>query len=138
MYQIRYEANPRQEDIQVLGNGIMDYARLRKNQPPIDFFAFFVRDADDGILGGCNGAIYYKCFYIDQLWLTEALRGKGLGTQLMQAADRLAREKDSLFATVNTMDWEALEFYKKFGFYVEHERRGYANNSTMYFLRKDY
>lgn len=136
-YKINYETNPKQDEIQILGDGIIEYAKLNKNQPPIEFFAFFVRDGDDRIRGGCNGSIYYGCFYIDQLWLDASLRGKKLGTRLMQSAEKLARSMRCLFSTVNTMDWEALNFYIKFGYQIEFERKGYLNNSTMYFLRKD-
>jgi len=37
----------------------------------------------------------------------------------------------------HTFDWEALDFYKKLGFYVEFERKGFDKNSVFYFLRKD-
>lgn len=137
-YSIQYEPNSSQDDIQILGDGIQAYAALKKNQPKMEFFAFFVRDENNKILGGCNGVMYYGCHYIDNLWLDEKLRGKRIGTQLMQAAEKLAREKGCLFSTVNTMDWEALDFYKKLGYEVEFERSGYFNNSTFYFLRKDF
>lgn len=136
-YKIEFEAHPSMEDIQVLGDGIIEYARIKKNQPPIEFFGFFARDENRKILGGCSGSIYYGCFYIDYLWVHESLRGKKIGTQLMHAAEELARKKNCLFSTVNTMDWEALNFYKKFGYEVEHKREGYLNNSTFYFLKKD-
>ncbi len=135
-YSIRYETHPKKEDIQILGDGIMAHAKLQKQQPLIETFAFFVRDKNNFILGGCNGSIYYACLYIDQLWLDENLREQGIGTQLMQSAEVLGKEKKCLFLTVNTMDWEALDFYKKLGYYVEYERTGYLNHSTMYFLRK--
>jgi ribosomal protein S18 acetylase RimI-like enzyme len=58
-------------------------------------------------------------------------------TKLMEAAQKLAKESGCNFMAVNTMDWEALDFYKKLGFYVEFERRGFDKNSIFYFLRKD-
>jgi len=39
-------------------------------------------------------------------------------------------------ATIHTMDWEALEFYKNLGYEVEFARVGYKKNSTMYILKK--
>lgn len=136
-YHISYEANPNQSDIQILGDGIQAYAKLKKNQPKMEFFAFFVRDENNKILGGCSSCIYYGCHYIDNFWLDENLRGKRFGTKLMYASEKLAREKGCLFSTVNTMDWEALGFYQKFGYEIEFERKGYLNNSTFYFLRKE-
>lgn len=135
-FKIIYEKNPLQDEIQILGDGIIDYAKLKKGQPPIESFAFFVRDKTDQILGGCNGSMYYGCLYIDTLWLDERLRQKKIGTQLMLSAEQLGIDNDCLFSTVNTMDWEALGFYQKLGYEIEYQREGYLNNSILYFLKK--
>ena len=38
-YRISYEANPSQDDVQILGDGIMEYAKKKKGMEPIKFFA---------------------------------------------------------------------------------------------------
>ncbi len=136
-YKITQETNPRHDDVQVLGDGIMAFASQKRGHKPIGFFAFFIRDENDQICGGCSCCNLYGCLYVDQLWMEEALRGKGYGTQLMIAAEKLGRELGCTFSAVNTMDWEALGFYKKLGYQVELERRGFLKNSIFYFLRKD-
>ncbi|MBY0280671.1 MAG: GNAT family N-acetyltransferase [Alphaproteobacteria bacterium] len=123
--------------IRTLSNGIKDYAFEKKGQGPIEPFAVSLRNENNDIKGGCNGVLYYGCLYIDQLWIDKNYRGKKFGTQLMQTAENLGRERGCLFSTVNTMDWEALDFYKKCGYFVEFERKGYHGNSTFYFLRKN-
>lgn len=55
----------------------------------------------------------------------------------MKEAEKLAYDNHCNFIAVNTMDFEALDFYKKLGFVIEFERHGFDKNSTMYFLRKD-
>lgn len=136
-YQISYETNPTSEEIQLLNDGISEQAKQKKGMKPLALFAFFVRDEKGAIVGGCNCCNLYGCLYIDQLWLEESLRGKGYGTQLMQKAEALAKESKCNFIAVNTFDWEALDFYKKLGFYVEFERKGFDKNSVFYFLRKN-
>lgn len=136
-YKISREKNPHPDDLQMLGNGIMDYAQKTKSQAPMEFFAFFIRDEHNKIHGGCNGVNLYGALHIDQLWVSESLRGLGFGTQLMHAAERWGREHHCTLSTVNTMDWEALEFYKKFGYEIEFERRGFLKDSVFYFLRKN-
>lgn len=133
---IIYEPNPSPDQIQVLYDGLARVAKLKKNQPPIETFGFFVKNNHQKILAGCNGAMYYGCLYIDSLWVDESMRGKNIGTQLLQAAENLGIEKGSLFSTVNTMDWEALGFYQKLGYQFEYQRTGYLNQSTLYFLKK--
>ena len=121
-----------------LGSGIRDYAFEKKGHKPIEAFAISIRNENDEIKGGCNGAVYYGCLYVDQLWIKKEFRHQGLGKQLMNAAEILGKGKGCLFSTVNTMDWEALDFYKKLGYFVEFERKGYHKNSVFYFLRKDF
>lgn len=124
--------------MRTLGNGIRDYAFEKKGHKPIESFGISVRDENNEIKGGCNGTQYYGCLYIDQLWIDKDCRGKGFGRRLMETAEALGKEKGCLFSTVNTMDWEALNFYKKLGYIIEFERKGYHKNSIFYFLRKDF
>lgn len=134
--EIIYTSNPSSEEIQSLYNGIAEYAQLKKNQPPIESYGFFVYSDSQKIIGGCLCAMYYGCLYIDSLWVDESLRNKKVGTQLMESAENLGKERGCLFSTVNTMDWEGLGFYQKLGYSIEYERAGYFNQSTLYFLRK--
>lgn len=138
MPRIVYETCPISSDIKILSQGLDTNAKKERNHKPMEDFAFFIRDADDKIVGGCNGILYYGCLFIDQLWVSDAYRKQKYGTKLLQAAERLAKSKGCLFSTLETMDWEALEFYRKFGYYLELERSGYLNNSAMYCLRKDW
>ena len=55
----------------------------------------------------------------------------------MSLAEDLAKGSQCQFITVNTFEWEALNFYKKLGFYVEFARYGFDKDSVFYFLRKD-
>lgn len=136
-YQLSFEASPNSNDIQILGDGIMAYAKQKNGFMPFDFFAFFIRDNNNTIVGGCNGNTLYGCLYIDQIWLDESLRNQGYGTQLIQEAEKYGLEKDCTFITVNTMSWEALGFYQKLGFKIEFERHGFQHDSIFYFLRKE-
>ncbi len=137
MYKLSYESNPSNVDIAILGKGLSENAALKKGHKAVELFVFFIRDEKNEIVGGCNGCNLYGCLVIDQLWLSEPLRGQGYGTQLVRAAEAWGKEHHCVFAAVNTMDWEALEFYKKFGYQIEFERRGFLNESVFYFLRKD-
>lgn len=138
MLKIVYKENPTSEDIQILNNGIISFAKQQKDHKPFRTFGFFIKDHEENIKGGCNGVILYGCLHIDSLWVEELLRGNGYGKQLMAEVEKTAIANHCPFMTVFTMDWEALEFYKKLGFYVEFERHGYEKNSIFYFLRKDF
>ena len=136
-YIISFETNPSQNDLQVLDDGIIEYAAQQKGQDPIELFAFFIRDENNNIMGGCGGEMMYGHLYIEHLWIAASLRGQGYGRALMKAVEELALKNKCGFVAVNTFDWEALEFYKRFGFFVEFERHGFLHNSVFYYLRKN-
>jgi GNAT superfamily N-acetyltransferase len=135
-YQIIFRANPAKTDSAALYQGLTDYARQTKSMDPVEYFGYFVKDENDQVLAGCTGALVYGCVHTDTLWVSEPLRGQGIGTRLLASTEQFAREKNCTMATINTMDWEALELYQSLGYRVDLARDGYANNSTMYFLKK--
>jgi ribosomal protein S18 acetylase RimI-like enzyme len=136
-YTIQYEKNPSADDIQILNDGIMKEHKIKKDMRPLDFFAYLIRDDQAQIVGGCAGDNMYGGLFVGQLWVKEELRGKGYGTKLMSLAEDLAIKSQCRFITVNTFEWEALNFYRKLGFYVEFARHGFDKDSIFYFLRKD-
>ncbi|STY78953.1 N-acetyltransferase GCN5 [Legionella wadsworthii] len=129
--------NPDPDDVQILTNRIKAYAKQQRGFESLDFFACFIREADNSIVGGCSGGTLYGGLHVDNLWVSESIRHQGWGTKLMQETLKYGSEKGCAFATVNTMDWEAIEFYKKLGFELEFERHGFQKNSIFYFLRKE-
>ncbi|MBS0287544.1 MAG: GNAT family N-acetyltransferase [Proteobacteria bacterium] len=136
-YEIKFIENPDPQSVQVLNDGIMAYAKKTKGFGPIRFYGFFVHNNENKIVGGCQCDMLYGCLYVGSLWVDEALRGQGYGTKLMQSVEKLAKEQQCNFIAVNTMNWEALDFYKKLGFKVEFQRHGFIGDSIFYFLRKD-
>lgn len=131
------DSNPSSDDLYVLTRGLIENAKKKTpHATSTQGFAFFVRDKNNNIVAGVNGYTFYGCVYVDQLWVDDTLRGKGYGTELMQKAEKLGKERGCVFAAVNTMDWEGLDFYNKLGYEVEFERHGFLMDSVFYFLRK--
>ncbi len=137
MVELEFTKKPTSEEIEALTAGLSEYAQEKKGITlQAQSFGFFHRDFQGAILAGCNGVICYKTMFIDQLWVSKNLRGHGIGTQLMQKAETLAKDLDCQIIAINTMDWEAESFYKNLGFKIDFERPGYEKNSKMIFLSK--
>lgn len=87
------------------------------------------------------GALVYQQFWgamhIKYLYVHESKRGRGIGTELVNRAVAIAREMDMPFAFVETMSFQALDFYRKVGFVLEYTRSGYAHNTSFHYLRMD-
>jgi ribosomal protein S18 acetylase RimI-like enzyme len=75
---------------------------------------------------------------IDTLWLDDAQRGRGLGSQLMDMAERRGRDEGCAFAILDTMNWQARPFYEKRGYHVFHELQMENGTYTRFYMRKDF
>lgn len=127
---------PIPDDEQVLFDGICIDAAIKKGMERIKPFRIYIKDSDQSVLGGASGVTYYGCLYVDMLWVETSIRGHGFGKKIMEEAEKIGKERNCSFATLNTMDWEALPFYQKLGYSIEFVREGYEKSSKMFMLRK--
>jgi ribosomal protein S18 acetylase RimI-like enzyme len=129
--------NPTTDEINVLYQVLAQHAFEKKKLPAIKHWGFFLKDKKDTIQGSITGRLLHGYLSIDTLCISPLLRNRGHGTKLMKLAEDIGLKNACTFSTVNTMDWEAKDFYEELGYYVEFSRGGYTNNSTFYFLRKN-
>ncbi len=74
---------------------------------------------DDGeVMGGLLGNIWAGWLYVDLLWIALPLRGQGHGTALLQAAETLGRERGCHSVMLDTLSFQAPDFYAKHGYEV--------------------
>lgn len=91
---------------------------------------------------GCFvGAIVLESFWgnlhVKYLYVDENYRGKGIGASLIERTLKMGRESSCSFVFVETMSFQALEFYQKMGFQLEFTRSGYAHGTSFHYLKRD-
>ena len=136
-YPISFLENPNAE-MKTLVKGLNEEAKEKKGISPSKFFGFFIKDEKENIIGGITGYIYSNSLSINLLWVDKKLREKGYGSNLLQKAEEYAKENGCSFVTLETLNWQAPEFYKKNGYKEEFRQEGYAKNSTKLHFRKDF
>ena len=75
-------------------------------------------DDDGNIIAGILGGTYWGWMYVDILWVHESYRNKGIGTKLLSKAEKEAICRGCHHVHLDTMSWQAPEFYKKHGYEV--------------------
>jgi GNAT superfamily N-acetyltransferase len=78
--------------------------------------AFVARDAAGAIVGAAAGYSWGGICEIRQMWVDEAHRGQGLGRRLLEAAIVEAEARGCERVFLATYDFQAPDFYARFGF----------------------
>jgi GNAT superfamily N-acetyltransferase len=102
------------------------------NEQPVRLVA---RD-DHGVVGGLLGHTKWSWLYVAKLWVDERGRGKGIGTQLLTAAEELARTRGCTDASLDTFEYQARPFYEKLGYQLFGTLDGYPPGYRQFYLRK--
>jgi predicted N-acetyltransferase YhbS len=97
---------------------------------------FVVRDDTGRVVGGVLGHTKWQWMYIATLWVADSARGQGLGTQLMEAAEALARSRGCTNVSLDTFEYQAKPFYEKLGYTVFGTLEGYPPGYRQFHLTK--
>ena len=102
------------------------------NDEPVKLVA---RD-DQGVVGGLLGQLRWRWLYVAKLWVDERGRGRGIGTQLLKAAEDLARSRGCTDVSLDTFEYQARPFYEKLGYTLFGTLDGYPPGYRQFYLRK--
>lgn len=94
------------------------------------------RGADDGLLGGLAGVTGHQWMYIHILWIDESCRGAGLGSALVDRAERIAIARGCKAACLMTFSYQAFEFYHRRGYQEFGKLPDYPDGHTLHFMKK--
>ena len=103
------------------------------NSKPLTVLA---RAEDGSLLGGVSGRTIYDHFLIEVVWVADACRGTGVGKRLMGLAEDTARRRGCVAAQVDTLSFQAPEFYGKLGYEVIGKIEGFPAGHDRYFFLK--
>jgi GNAT superfamily N-acetyltransferase len=96
-----------------------------------------VLDGPDGHpIGGLWGRTAYGWLFVRLLFVPEALRGKGVGTDLMSLAEREARSRGCHGVWLDTFEFQARGFYERLGYTCFAQLPDYPPGFSRFFMKK--
>ncbi|HGH3374824.1 GNAT family N-acetyltransferase [Kluyvera ascorbata] len=104
------------EDKEELLDGLRAYNRQFVDPSGWGDVCVYLRDAQGTMQGGLIGQRKGQWLSIDYLWVSDSVRGSGVGSQLINTAEQTARQKGCQYALVDTISFQALPFYQKKGY----------------------
>ena len=136
-YVVALEEKPDDSVWEIIGDGLSKFNQEKaglKRTPPI---AVVIRDEQQKIKGGLFGNSDWDVFNIDTVWVTEELRGQGLGRRLFELSEKVAIERGCKIAVLMTISFQAREFYEKQGYKVFGQLEGFpAGYSELLAIKK--
>ncbi len=104
-----------------------------------EYIAFQVED--EGVYKGViTVRLFWGQLYIAYLFVEKAYRGQRIGEALMTHALEFGKSKGCTFAFLQTMSFQAPNFYEKLGFKIDFVRPGYlpgySSQTSFYYLSK--
>jgi GNAT superfamily N-acetyltransferase len=135
-YTISMDDQPSEADIHLLIRNLAAYNNTQAEKENWQRLAIFIRDDRGEMAGGLCGYTHWDWLFISHLWVVEALRGQGYGTELVTRAEREGARRGCRRAYLDTFDFQALGFYQKRGYEVFGLLEDFPAGHRRYFLQK--
>lgn len=94
------------------------------------------RDVDGALIGGLVAEVALGWLEVQVLWVGDVERGRGLGSAMLEACERRARELGAHSARLDTFDWQAEAFYLRHGYRCFARLPGYPDAHERIFMSK--
>lgn len=132
--------NPPVDIAQALSDGIAGFNRatipdLEPNEEEVRFHVV-AKDGAGEVVGGLRGACFWNTLHIELLWLSDTVRGSGVGRKIIAASEDFAREQGYELALVETTSWQARPFYEKSGYELIATLEGRPKGHSSHYLTK--
>ena len=135
-YQVALEAKPLPGDMGLVVKGLTEFNGQQAGGDVPNYLLVTVRDEQGTAVGGLVGATYLGWLQIQAVWLPDALRGRGYGTQLMAIAEQEAIRRGCPRVYLETLSFQALPFYEKLGYTVFSRLPDFPVGGARYALTK--
>jgi GNAT superfamily N-acetyltransferase len=135
---VRLSVEPRAaaSDRQIVQDGVDLWNVARTGLPEWFPLSIFLRDEHDDVRGGLLASGWGSWLRIETLWVTEALRGGGRGSQLLRAAEAYGRERGCRFAILDAFSFQARPFYERHGYAVFATLEDCPPGHARHFMKK--
>src|SRR4051812_256268 len=89
---IERDRAPKEEEYTLVRDGLRAFNDATAGHARVERFAVYLRDDAGAIHGGIVGFFAWQWMSVDWFWVTEAVRGRGYGSELLRAAEAMARD----------------------------------------------
>ena len=128
--------NRESKKTQELGNLIRAYNQSKREPSKSEPLNIYVEDQQGNLIAGMVAETFGNWLEIEYLYVQENLRGQGIGSNILNRAEKEARERKCKYSFVNTYQFQAPDFYKKHGYEEVFTLKEYPYTGERYYYTK--
>jgi ribosomal protein S18 acetylase RimI-like enzyme len=114
--ELRIEDDPRREDLALLDERLYEFNAAATGVDDGRYLAVFLRDDNGTIVAGLHGWTWGGTGFVQAIWVDKRLRGHGLGSRLIAAAEAEAVRRGCHQMHLDTHIYQAPAFYRRLGY----------------------
>ncbi|MDR7856780.1 GNAT family N-acetyltransferase [Tissierella sp.] len=130
-----------EEESNLVDDGIYEYNLLNvpfTQEPTFISVNRVIKGLNGEVLAGINSELYcWNCLYISILWVKEDCRKEGYGSALLNAVEKIAKDKGCKLVHLDTFDFQAKDFYLKQGYEVFGVLEDCPEGHKRYYMKKN-
>jgi GNAT superfamily N-acetyltransferase len=107
---------PRAEDLEAVDAGLHLYNLGAADLAAVRPLACFARAAAGGVVGGVRARQWGAAVEVQQLWVDERHRRRGVAARLMQMLEQAAVDRGATVIYLDTFSFQAPAFYRRCGY----------------------
>ena len=123
-------------DIAEIRDSLIDYNASHGVTNDTIPIAVYYENENGDKKAGITGYAHGNWFFIDLLFVSDTLRGQGIGKRLLSLAEEDAKNKGCKYAFVNTNAFQAPAFYQKAGYECVFKLEEFPLNGEKYYFTK--
>ncbi len=136
MLNIVIDHAPAKADNDTVMESLIAFNEQVMGEPRDKDFSVFLKDNAGSIFGGVQAHFDRESVYIEVLWVAEGFKRQGYGRKLLNATEQEAVKNGCIYSIVDTLDFQAEEFYLKNGYSCMGKIKKYWGIHSRIFLRK--
>jgi GNAT superfamily N-acetyltransferase len=136
--EVEVEGIPDATTRQIIDQGLDEYNFSKAGPDNAEDLWVIARDGEGLVKGGVKARTFYAWMFIDWLWVSNSVRGAGVGSLLMDKAEAVARERGCIGAYVDTFSFQAPGFYRSRGYEEFGRIDGLPAGHACIWLRKTF
>jgi len=122
---------------QELANLIRSYNRSNREPSKSEPLNIYLEDEQSNLKEGMVAETFGNWLEIEYLYVSDDLRGQGIGSKILKMAERESKERGCKYSFVDTFNFQAPEFYEKHGYKEVFALKEYPYTGERYYYTKE-